>query len=71
MLKLFQRLTTKNLKEIPLLWITFNYQKFKENGKKNSCLLNIHPLLKDDDYIKETLNKLIDYIRDKYNMDEM
>ena len=71
MFKLFKRFFTKNLTEIPLFYINFNYKKYKRDGKKNSCIAHIHPLLKDDEYIKEMINMTIDYIRDNYDMEEV
>lgn len=68
---MFKRLLTKNLTAIPLFWMDFNYKKYKENGAKNSAIAHIHPVLKDDVYIKDTLNELIDYIRDNYDMKEL
>lgn len=68
---MFSRLLTKNLKEIPLLWINFNLQHYRKLGKINSCMLHIHPTLRDDKYIIETLNGLVDYIRDNYNMEDI
>ena len=62
---------TKNYNEIPLLWIIFNFNKYQQEGAKNSCTLNIHPELKDDKYIIETLNNLVDYIRDNYDMGKL
>jgi hypothetical protein len=70
-MKLFERLFTKNLKAIPLLWIDFNYQLYKEKGKIGSCNLRLHPILVNDQYIKDELNHLVDYIRDNYDMKEM
>ena len=65
------RLLTKNLQRVPLLRIDFNVKLFKKNGKKNSCMCAIHPVLKEGAYIKETLNELCDYIRDNYDMNEV
>lgn len=65
------RLLTKNLQRVPLLRIDFNMKLFKQNGKKNSCMCVIHPVLKDDTHIKGTLNELCDYIRDNYDMNEV
>ena len=61
---------TNNQTEIPLLTITFNRNKYKKFGKKNSCELKLHPMLKDD-ILKEKLNEIVDFIRDNYNMSEM
>jgi hypothetical protein len=68
MIKPITRLLTCNLTKIPLFHITFNYQKFKKHGKKNSCMCTVHPILADDEYVRETLNGLCDYIRDNYDM---
>ena len=71
MYKLIQKLFTKNKTEIPLLWVTFNYKKYKQNGKKDSCDAKIHPNLANDKYVHNEINKLIDYIRGNYDMEEM
>lgn len=71
MFKLFQKLLTKNLKSIPLFWVNFNCKLYKENGKQGSCTVKIHPILANDEYIKNKLNDLIDYIRNNYNMNDM
>lgn len=60
---------TKNYNEVPLFWVDFNLNKYIENGAENSCMVKIHPVLKDDEYVHETLNNLVDYIRDNYNME--
>ncbi|RKI83875.1 hypothetical protein D7V90_08270 [bacterium 1xD42-87] len=70
-MKLITRLLTKNLQRVPLLRIDFNMKKFIENGTKGSCMCVIHPVLKDDDHIIETMNGLCDYIREKYNMEDV
>lgn len=70
-MKLFTRLLTKNLQKVPLLWINFNMKKFKENGAKGSCDCVIHPVLKDDEHIIETMQGLCDYIRENYNMEDV
>ena len=65
------RLLTKNLQRVPLLRIDFNMKLFKENGAKGSCMGVIHPVLKDDEHIKTTLNELCDYIRENYDMEKV
>lgn len=71
MIKPITRLLTKNLQRVPLLRIDFNMKKFKENGTKGSCMCVIHPVLKDDEHIIETMNELCDYIREKYDMEKL
>lgn len=58
---------TKNYTEIPLLWITFDYQKYQKD-KKNSCTVSLHPDIRADIELQEKINNLIDYIRDNYDM---
>lgn len=70
-MKPITRLLTKNLQRIPLLRIDFNMKKYKEDGAKGSCMCVIHPVLKDDVYIIETMNGLCDYIREKYDMEKL
>lgn len=70
-MKLITRLLTKNLQRVPLLRIDFNMKKFRENGAKGSCMCVIHPVLKDDDHIIETMNSLCDYIREKNDMEDI
>lgn len=71
MIKPITRLLTKNLQRVLLLQIDFNMKKFRENGAKGSCMCVIHPVLKDDDRIIETMNGLCDYIREKYDMEKL
>lgn len=71
MIKPITRLLTKNLQRVPLLRIDFNMKKYKENGTKGSCMCVIHPVLKDDEHIIETMNGLCDYIREKYDMEKL
>lgn len=71
MYKPIVRFFTKNFTSIPLLWINFNYKKFKKNGLKKSCLLNVHPELRNDKYIIDTMNNLVSYIKSNYDMNKM
>lgn len=70
-MKWITRLLTKNLQRVPLLRIDFNMKKFKESGVKGSCMCVIHPVLKDDMHIIETMYELYDYIRENYNMEDI
>lgn len=60
---------TKNLTQIPLFVMHFDYKKFKAEGKRNSCMLHIHPELAEDKFIKSKLQEVVDYVRDNYDMD--
>lgn len=62
---------TNNFDEVPLFIVTFNLNKYKNEGAKNSCMVKIHPELNDDEYIHNTLQDLIDYIRDNYDMEDV
>ena len=66
---LITNLLTKNKTQIPLFYVSFNHKKFTEDGKIDSCMVNVHPLIRNDEYIKLKLNELVDYIRDNYDMD--
>jgi len=68
---LLTRLLTKNKTQIPLLYVTFDYKKFKDIGKVGSCMSNVHPVIANDEHIKLKVNELIDYIRDNYDMEDM
>lgn len=71
MYKLITKFFTKGFTKIPLLWIHFNYKQYKESGEKGSCLLNVHPLIRNDKYIIDTMNELVDYIRGNYDMNKI
>lgn len=60
---------TKNLTQIPLFVMVFDYKKFKSEGKRNSCMLHIHPELAEDEFVKSKLQEVVDYVRDNYDMD--
>lgn len=62
---------TKNYKEVPLFWVNFDLQKYDNTGEKYSCILKVHPTLKDDSKITTALETVIDYIRANYDMEEL
>lgn len=56
---LYIKRKTKNLTRIPLFTMTFNYKKYKENGKENSCMLyTLHPDIARDEFLKENLPEM-------------
>jgi hypothetical protein len=70
---MFKSLTSKltnNHNDVPLFFVTFNLNKFKENGTKGSCEIKLHPSIKDE-HVEEQLKSLIDYIRENYDMEEL
>ena len=69
MISFIENLLTKNKTEIPLLYITFDYQKYKQQGKLGSCTAHLHPMIRNDGHLISSINKLIDYIRDNYDME--
>lgn len=71
MFNLLQRILTKSLTNIPLFWVNFNKKHYIEKGKYNSCTAYIHPLLKNDEYINDTLKELVSYIKDNYDMEDV
>lgn len=60
---------TKNLTRIPLFTMTFDYCKYKEQGKKDSCTFYCHPDIANDVFMKEKLQEVVDHIRDNYDLD--
>ena len=58
---LYIRYKTKNLKAIPLFVMTFDWKKFQKDGKKDSCILNIHPDIANDQFVREKLSECVDY----------
>lgn len=71
---MFQKLikkATKDYKDVPLFFVNFDLIKYREKGAKGSCYAQLHPALKDDPYIKEQLNGVIDHIRENYDMEKL
>ena len=66
---LYIRYKTKNLTRIPLFIMTFDWKKFQKDGKKDSCMLAIHPDIANDPFLKKKLSERVDYIRDNYDME--
>lgn len=62
---------TKNYTKVPLFWVTFNLKLYNRYGENGSCMLHIHPSLRGDNYIVETMQNLSDYIRDNYEMETL
>lgn len=61
----------KNLTRIPLFTMTFNYRKYKSDGKKDTCTFFCHPEIANDEFVKEKLCEVVDYIRDNYDLDRI
>lgn len=66
---LYIRCKTKNLKRISLFVMTFNYPKYKAEGKKDSCMFYAHPNIVQDEFVKSKLQEVVDHIRDNYDLD--
>jgi len=71
MLNFLMKKLTKNYSKVPLFNITFDLNKYKKDGASNSCMVGIHPDLKNDEYLQQTLYDLIDYIRKNYDMEKV
>ena len=71
MFKYISKKLTKNYENVPLLYIMFNLNKYKNVGKRGSCELRLHPSLKDDEFIVKQLNNVVDYIRENYDMEDL
>lgn len=71
MIKFLNRKLTNNYKEVPLFWVDFDLNKYKDFGEKGSCNAKLHPYLNDDQFIINSINELIDHIRKNYDMEEL
>ena len=69
LINLWIRHKTKNLTRIPLFTMAFDYRKYQKYGKSNSCTFYSHPYIAQDEYVKEELSKVVDYIRDNYDLE--
>ena len=69
---LIVRLQTKGYRRVPLFFVTFDYKKFLEWGKKDSCTAYfLHPDLKNDEFLNKKMQECIDYVRDTYDMEQI
>ena len=49
--------------------MTFNYPKYKAEGKKDSCTFHAHPDIAQDEFVKSKLQEVVDHIRDNYDLE--
>ena len=68
---LITKMMTKHYHEVPLLWINFDLEKYDKDGAAVSCMSHIHPVLAGDETITKSVNTLIDYIRNNYDMEKL
>lgn len=68
-LNLWYRHKTKKLRKIPLFTMYFDYGKYKKNGAKGSCDWMCHPDLLEDEFLREEMQKCVDYVRENYDME--
>lgn len=66
---MWHRHRTKNLTRIPLFTMTFDYRKYRRDGKTGSCTFFAHPDIAQDEFVKEKLSEVVDYIRDNYDLE--
>lgn len=59
---------TKKLRKIPLFTMFFDYEKYQKNGEKGSCDWYTHPQLTDDKFLREEMQKCVDYVHENYDM---
>lgn len=64
------RKMTKNYTEIPLFYIAFDFQKYRESGEEGSCLIHHLPDFDNDEELKQLMFDVIDYIRENYDMEQ-
>lgn len=69
---LWIRKKTCNLTKIPIFYMIFDYQKYKRDGKSGSCTFYAaHPDIASDEFVKKSLQEVVDYVRDNYDLDEI
>jgi len=71
MINPLNKLLTNNLTEVPLYYVNLDYRKYKEYGLLNSCQTHYNPIFKDDEQLKQLINKTVDYIRENYDMKDI
>ena len=64
-------LLTNGRRSVPLIYVNFNYQKYKQDGASGSCICNVHPDLAHDEKLASMMNEMVDYIRDNYDMNKL
>lgn len=65
-MKFIRKLLTKNATEIPLIFVLFDENKFKMSEK---CFeIRHHPSFNDDKILEEKLRGVVDYIKEKYDL---
>lgn len=67
-LNLWYRYKTKKSRKIPLFVMFFDFEKYNENGAKGSCDWMSHPELAEDEFLREEMQKCVDYVRENYDM---
>ena len=67
---LYIKRKTRNYTRIPLLTITFDYQKYKEKGPQGTCGVYAHPEIQGDAELLEMFRGPVEYIRDNYDMEK-
>ena len=71
MFNFINRKLTKNYSEVPIVWVDFNLNYYNKYGEEGSCIARIHPYLKDDEFVINSLKALIQHVRDNYNMEDL
>ena len=65
------RIRTKNLTQIPLFVVNFNYRIYNDpfyHGKYN-CIMHMNPDFAEHEELRTKIKDCIDYIRDNYDME--
>lgn len=68
-LNLWYRYKTKKLRKIPLFTMFFDFEKYEKCGAKGSCDWMSHPELANDTFLREEMQKCVDYVRENYDME--
>lgn len=62
---------TDKKRKVPLIMITFDYQKFVRDGVAGSCIVSAHPDLATDQILIKKLEDVVDYIRSNNDMEKI
>lgn len=62
------RKMTKDYHDIPLLWVSFDLNKYEAEGSDGSCMCYMHPEIQNDPELIKMMCDVVDYIRDNYDM---
>ena len=68
-MKFIRKLLTKGATEIPLIFVLFDENKYKN---LNKCFeINYHPSFNNDKVLEQKLKDIVDYIKETYDLNDL